>query len=236
MRPWLAVLLKSLFGVVVFTATVGGWAAVQHHNAMHTPLPDAGGRQGACVVWFVGSSSIARWSTLAADMEPWIVHNRGVGGSFLPELTQRFANEPPVTPPQAIVFYGGDNDIAKGQDPATVAAGFEQFLAAKTAKMPAVPMLTLSVKPGPKRWSMRPRQQAYDAAMRRAAARVPGLTYVDASAGLLVDGRPGPFFQDDGVHLNAAGYRVWTKAVRAALGSALPRTVVNQCARRHVRI
>lgn len=232
-HPWLAILLKSSFGLLIFTATVGGWAAMQHRAAMHTPLPDAGGRQGACAIWFVGSSSFYRWTTLAEDMRPWIVHNRGVGGAFLPELRQRFANEGPVTPPQGIVFYAGDNDIAKGESEQQVEGEFRQFVLAKMARMPAVPMLVLSVKPSPERWSMRPIQTAYDAAMRRMAAGTPSLTYVPASAGLLVDGRPGPFFVEDGVHLNAAGYRVWAKAVHAALTATLPRRIAESCTHRH---
>jgi hypothetical protein len=233
--PALAAVAKLLFGVAVFTATVGGWAAVQHRNAMHTPLPDAGGRQGACALWFVGSSSFARWSTIGTDMGPWIVHNRGVGGAFLPELIQRFANEGPVTPPQAIVFYAGDNDIAKGKDPATAAREFREFVAVKMARMPDVPMLTLSVKPSPKRWAMRPVQHVYDVAMQQTAARTPNLLFVDATSGLLVNGRPGPFFIEDGIHMNAVGYRVWAAVVRTALLEALPRTVVEQCTSRHGR-
>jgi len=114
--------LKALFGLAVFSVTVGSWAAMQHRAAMHTPLPDADGPGGPCVVWFVGSSSFFRWTTLRSDLAPWTVHNRGVGGAFLSELRQRFANEDPVTPPQAIVFYGGDNDIANGATAADAAA------------------------------------------------------------------------------------------------------------------
>lgn len=228
-RPWATTLLKTLFGVAVFSATVSGWAAMQYRAAMHAPLPGADGRQGACVVWFIGSSSIHQWTTLGADMRPWVVHNRGVGGAFLPDLRQRFANEGPVTPPQGIVFYAGDNDIANGASAAAVAGEFGQFVAAKMARMPAVPMLALSIKPSPTRWSLRPIQKTYDAAMRRLAAQTPALTLVDASAGLLVDGRPGPYFVEDGVHLNAAGYRVWAKAVHAALESTLPPRVVERC-------
>ena len=231
---WPATVLKTLFGLFVFTATVSAWAAMQHRAAMHTPLPDAGGRQGACAIWFVGSSSFHRWTTLPGDMRPWIVHNRGVGGAFLPELRQRFANEGPVPPPQAIVFYAGDNDIAKGQTAASAEAEFHRFVDAKMAKMPAVPMLLLSVKPSPKRWSLRSVQAAYDAAMKRTAAQTPSLFFVDASAGLLTDGKPGPYFVEDGVHMNPAGYRVWAKAVHHALGSMLPRQVVDECARRRV--
>lgn len=231
MSPVPAVLLKTVFGLAVFSATVSGWAAMQYRAAMHTPLPGAGGPPGACVVWFVGSSSFFRWTNLASDMRPWSVRNRGVGGAYLPELIQRFANEGAVTPPQAIVFYAGDNDIAKGLSAADAAGEFQQFLAAKMAKMPRVPMLVLSIKPSPERWPMRTAQLRYDRTMQRLAARTPALGFVDASAGLLVDRTPGPFFVEDGVHLNAQGYRIWARAIRHALDRALPRRVVDGCGR-----
>jgi lysophospholipase L1-like esterase len=225
----LATFWKILGGVVVFAAIVGGWTAAQHYQRMHQPLPDAGGRQGRCVLWFVGSSSIARWKTLAADMAPWITHNRGVGGAFLPELRQRFANEADPVSPDAIIFYGGDNDIAKGQSAADTADQFRQFVAAKMTKMPDVPMLAIGVKPSPTRWAMRGTQLEFDRAVNQTAAHTPHLTFLDASTGLLINGRPGPFFEPDGIHLSTAGYRVWAGVVHKALVKMLPPDTVTKC-------
>jgi hypothetical protein len=226
-RP-LAVLLKTLFGVMVFSVSVGGWAAFQSYVKMHEPLPNGQGRQGRCVLWFVGSSSIYRWTTLADDMAPWITRNRGVAGAFLPELRQRFANENAPVLPDAIIFYGGDNDIANGET-ATAADEFRRFVAVKMAKMPAVPMFVISIKPSPARWLKRPVQLAFDQAVRDTARHTRNLTFVDASAGLLVGGQPGPFFEKDRIHLSAAGYRVWAASVHEALVVSMPRGAVNRC-------
>lgn len=76
---------------------------------------------------------------------------------------------------------------------------------------------------------MRSVQLAYDRAVQDMAAHSPNLTFVDASNGLLIGGKPGPFFVSDGVHLSADGYRVWTQVVRGALGTHLPRGVVDKC-------
>jgi lysophospholipase L1-like esterase len=205
-RP-LAVLLKTLVGVMVFSVSVGGWAAFQSYVKMHEPLPNGQGRQGRCVLWFVGSSSIYRWTTLADDMAPWITRNRGVAGAFLPELRQRFANENAPVLPDAIIFYGGDNDIANGET-ATAA---------------------ISIKPSPARWLKRPVQLAFDQTVRDTARHTRNLTFVDASAGLLVGGQPGPFFEKDRIHLSAAGYRVWAASVHDALVVSMPRGAVNRC-------
>jgi lysophospholipase L1-like esterase len=226
-----ATILKTMFGLLVFCAVFGGWYGAQTYARMHEPLPDAGGRQGQCVVWFLGSSSINRWTSLAEDMAPWIVHNRGVGGAFVPELRQRFANEDVPVPPEAIVFYAGENDIANGESAAHAAAQFRRFLDVKMAKLPSVPLLVLSTKPSPGRWPMRTEQLAYDGALRNMAAHHPDLTFVDAAQAFLVNGRPGPFYADDGVHLNGAGYRAWVPIVRHALATHLPREAVDRCLR-----
>jgi len=65
-------------------------------------------------VLFVGSSSIVMWKT--RDYFPGLkVINRGFGGSQIAEVSY-FADRI-VFPykPKAIVFYAGDNDIAKGK-------------------------------------------------------------------------------------------------------------------------
>jgi hypothetical protein len=226
-----ATILKILLGLTVFSAIVGGWLVLQHRVKMHTPLPDAEGPQGGCVLWFIGSSSIHRWVTLEQDMRPWISHNRGVEGAMLPELRQRFANEKVSARPDAMVFYVGNNDIADRKSAAETAAQFRQLVATEMAKMPGVPMFTISVKPSPTRWPLRDVQVAFDQHVRQLAMRLGNLIFVDASAGLLSDGRPGPFFLEDGVHLNPAGYRVWAGAIHDALVEHLPAPATQHCAK-----
>src|SRR3981189_2596833 len=61
---------------------------------------------------FTGSSSIARWETLAEEMKPLDVINRGFGGSQYSDLNQ-FAKRIVIAyPPRAVVIYEGDNDLA----------------------------------------------------------------------------------------------------------------------------
>ena len=44
--------------------------------------------------------------------------------------------------------------------------------------------------------------------------------FVDVAPSLLIGGRPGPYYVEDGIHLNEAGYRTWGGAVRRALDAA----------------
>jgi hypothetical protein len=80
-------------------------------------------------VVFTGSSTIRLWKTLAKDMAPLPVLNRGFGGAHLAHVT-RFA--PRIVLPYApreVVLYCGDNDLGAwtGKTSATIVADFESF-------------------------------------------------------------------------------------------------------------
>jgi hypothetical protein len=64
------------------------------------------------VVVFVGSSSIRLWSTLAADMAPVPVLNRGFGGSGLYDAIHHCERLVDVHAPSLVVVFSGTNDLA----------------------------------------------------------------------------------------------------------------------------
>src|SRR5207253_1447860 len=68
-----------------------------------------------CQVLFVGSSSIVKWKeTLASDMAPMPVIDRGFGGSHIEYVNRWFDEIVAPHRPRAIVFYAGENDIDAG--------------------------------------------------------------------------------------------------------------------------
>lgn len=216
----------------VSAAILGGWTLVRGRDAAFAvaDLPDDTA-PGSCAVWFIGSSSIHRWTTLGADMRPWTAHNRGVDGATIREVTTRFLHAPPVERPQAIVFYGGDNDIAYGETAAAAIADLRLFLSAEARRMGDLPVFLLSLKPSPARWNLLAEQTAYNAAARSIAAASPTIGFIDIAPRMLRAGRPGPYYVADGTHMNAAGYAIWTDAVRRALARRLPKTIVRACSR-----
>jgi lysophospholipase L1-like esterase len=224
---------KILFAAVVFFGVTGGfivWQARQFAAAdAAAPLPEAGGDGGRCMLWVVGSSSMRRWASLERDLKPWATRNRSIGGATLDELNTRFENEAHPQPPEAIIFYAGENDIAFGGTADAAIREFNRFMAAKVRKLGSIPVLAVSVKPSPTRWKNRPEQERFNAALARLAAGRDDLAYVDVASQMLVDGRPGPFFDEDGIHLNDEGYRVWARTVRLAVNHDLPRTLVRSC-------
>ena len=81
------------------------------------------------VIVFTGSSSIRLWHTLAADMNPLNVVNRGFGGSQISQVN-RFADRI-ILPyhPRAVVLYAGDNDLTwSKKSPEVVLSDFKRFV------------------------------------------------------------------------------------------------------------
>ncbi|MBN2290312.1 MAG: hypothetical protein JXQ83_13340 [Candidatus Glassbacteria bacterium] len=106
------------------------------------------------VIVFIGSSSIRGWHSLAEDFSPLKVINRGFGGSQTSDAL--YYADRIVIPykPGRIVLYEGDNDIAAGKTPETVAADFRKFVAKIHRALPGTPVYFISVKPSLSRWSL----------------------------------------------------------------------------------
>ncbi len=167
---------------------------------------------------FVGSSSIRRWDTLAKDMTPFPVVQRGFGGSKLFDACY-WANQllAPHPEPSCVVVFSGTNDI-RGKQPKSAAQVHEYFeLLVRTARdiHPNTPICYLAITPTLARAEHRAIVDAANALVRATCDADPGLEFIDPVPDLLdADGVPDArFFQADRLHLNAAGYRVWTKHV-----------------------
>jgi lysophospholipase L1-like esterase len=170
-----------------------------------------------CGFLFVGSSSIRFWQTLAADMAPLPVINRGFGGSTVADVDYYFDRV--VTPyrPRAIIFYAGENDLAFGKSPADVAADFARFMDLKTKALGATPVWFISVKPSKLRWAQLAQQARVNAAVRAQAAKRKDLHYIDVVPAMIAGGKPKQIFIADGLHMTPDGYVLWTTAVRPVL-------------------
>ncbi len=224
----LAVMGKLSVAAGVFASTLLAWAWAEPAIVNRTPLPGGGATRGDCAIWFVGSSTVNKWRDMDRDMAPWATYNRGVDGALLDQLSQRLAHDAAAPAPTAIVVYSGENDIAAGASATTAASGVEHMVTALHARMPATHLFVVATKPSPGRWSFRAEQQRFDRVMRD----WPGATFIDVANTLLVAGRPGPFYQPDGIHLSRPGYVRWSGRVRAAVERALPRATVARCTTR----
>jgi lysophospholipase L1-like esterase len=168
---------------------------------------------------FVGSSSILFWETLADDMAPMPVLNRGFGGSTILNVTH-FADRI-VLPyePSTIVFYAGDNDVFFGLSGDCTFVDFEAFVAHIREAAPNTPIYYISIKPSPARWALWEEMQQANALIEALATIDSTLFFIDVSEAMLDQrGQPiGELFGEDGLHMNAAGYQLWASIVQPRL-------------------
>jgi lysophospholipase L1-like esterase len=173
------------------------------------PLPGA--------VVFYGSSSVRLWASLADDFPDLTVVNAGFGGSTLAACAH-FA-ERLVVPlrPRSLLVYAGDNDLGDGRSPADVLGSFRALTARLDQHLPGLRLGFLSIKPSPARWPLLGAIREANRLIREELTRRTGAFFIDLVAPMLgADGRPRvELYAEDGLHLSAAGYRLWREVVEA---------------------
>ena len=156
---------------------------------------------------FVGSSSIRLWDTLAEDMAPLPVMNRGFGGSQLSHVIH-FADRTVIHyRPRAVVLYAGDNDLDErtGKTADDVVRDFETFKDLVHSYVPDARVYYLSIKPSRMRWARWPEQAKANAAIAALCAGDPRLAlhrHRDADARDAASRRARDLFSFDGLHLS----------------------------------
>lgn len=169
--------------------------------------------QGAAL--FIGSSSIRFWSTLARDFPNTAVINRGFGGCQMDDVLY-FADRILIPyRPRIVVVYAGDNDLNGGLTPEQVAANFRSLVKTVEDALPRTKIAFLAIKPSPSRWHLAAAVRRTNALVQEMTTTDPNLRFIDVFTPMLgKDGTPRPeLFLEDRLHLNAAGYALWTRIV-----------------------
>ncbi|QDT52326.1 Amidohydrolase [Caulifigura coniformis] len=220
-RKALAAFAKGRTDLEKMFATVRGparWEATMkrfdQENATDAPKP--GG------VAFVGSSSMVRWNLDKSFPGKGYV-NRGFGGSQASEAVHFARRILEPLKPKVVVFYEGDNDIARGKSPEQVAADFREFVGFIHKELPDTRVVILSVKYSPSRAKSTFQHKAVNALIEAYCHEDPQCRYVDVATPLLgADGSPDPkYFVKDMLHLSDEGYAAWAKLVGPAIEEAL---------------
>jgi lysophospholipase L1-like esterase len=162
---------------------------------------------------FVGSSSIRRWETLAADFPGLPVLNRGFGGSTLYEVNHYVPRIVLPYRPREVVLYAGDNEIAMGRTAQQVACDYRTVVSLVHAALPTARIVFVSVKPSPSRWSLQNTVRETNRLVRAITASDPLQTFVDVFTPMLGnDGRPrSELFVSDSLHMTPQGYAIWRR-------------------------
>ena len=169
-------------------------------------------------ILFVGSSSIRGWD-LDAYFSGLPVINRGFGGSQIADSVE-FADRI-ILPyrPKVIVLYAGDNDVNAGKGPRQVLADYKAFVAKVHRSLPGTRIVFIAIKPSISRWKLVGKMREANRLIREVTEKDPKLVYLDVDTPMIgPDAKPRPeLFKDDGLHLNAVGYKLWADLVRPHL-------------------
>lgn len=183
-------------------------SAYERMDATNPPPKDA--------IEFIGSSTIARWKTLAQDFAGQPVFNRGFGGSEIVDATH-FADRIIVPyAPRKIFFRSGGNDLWAGKSPEQVFTDFQEFVALVHTKLPMTEIYFISWNPSPSRWRQHEAEKTLNQMVAGFVRDKPYLKYIEAyDISLNSEGQPRPeLFVADKLHFNRAGYQLLAARVR----------------------
>jgi len=170
----------------------------------HSP-PAAG------VTLFVGSSSFRLWATLARDLAPHDVRNRGFGGARIKNIVDFARRIVLPAAPERVVLFAGSNDIHCGAPARTVLEDFRTFVAGMHEVLPRTRIAFVSITTSPARFSEMQVVLQANRLVREYVATDPRLTFIDVFP-LMLDqlGRPQPeLYLSDALHPSATGYALW---------------------------
>jgi len=174
---------------------------------------------------FAGSSSIRRWSTLASDMEPYPVIQRGYGGAKLSDFAVYADRIFSPHPCSAMVLFIA-NDITGSQQDKTPDEARKLFLyVLKTFRKshPESPVFLIAVTPTSSRWKAWPEIKKANELLREACENHRNTYFIKTDYAFLNDkGEPtDELFVDDKLHLNPEGYKIWTRIIKDELNKVL---------------
>ncbi|MBT3342680.1 MAG: hypothetical protein HN712_26715 [Gemmatimonadetes bacterium] len=187
-------------------------AAFEAADAVSMPAPRG--------ILAIGSSSIGAWhGTIERDLSPFVIIPRGFGGSVMNDVLHYVDRVVLPYRPNAILLYEGDNDVSRGISPDSIRVCFEALVARVHSALPETRFYVLSVKPSASRWHLWPQMERVNQVLLEACNLDSRLIYIDVASPFLgVDARPDSLlFRKDRLHLNSAGYQVWTAMVRPVL-------------------
>jgi lysophospholipase L1-like esterase len=181
-------------------------------------------------VVFMGNSITEAWAPLFAEQFPGKPYvGRGISGQTTPQMLVRFRQDVVALKPAVVIILGGTNDIAGNTGPSSTAMIADNLRSmTEIAQANGIRVVLASVLPVfdyPWKRGLAPA----DTIVRlnrwmKAYADSVGATYLDFHTPM-ADERQGlrAELTRDGVHPNAAGYRVMAPLAESAISSALSR-------------
>jgi len=211
--------------IAIYTDDFGELKRYREANAALKPSAPGENR-----VVFLGDSITDYWKL--EDYfpgKPYI--NRGVDGQTMPQMLVRFRQDVIALHPRVLVVLAGTNDVAGVTGPARneeIEANYASM--AELAHLHQIRVVFASVLPvnnytedAKESYSLRPRERllALNAWLKDYCAQN-GFVYLDYFSAVVDDkGLLKRDLSDDGLHPNAAGYKIMAPLAEGAIGKAL---------------
>ena len=179
---------------------------------------DATERYSSNSILFMGSSSIRLWSTLAEDMAPLPIIQRGYGGAHFRELiffVDTILNQHDLS--MVVCFVANDISQKKSdENAATILRNYNYVVKQIRKRHPKIPILQISITPSQSRWELWPKIQEVNAALKAYCETHSNMYFLDTTSHFLNEaGLPKTaLFRKDQLHLNKEGYALWTSLIR----------------------
>ena len=179
----------------------------------------------ADAVMFAGSSSIRLWSTLAADMAPYRVIQRGYGGAKLSDFAVYAERIFSPHPCKALVIFIANDIMGSPQDksPEEVKKLFLNVLKTFRKSHPSSLVFWIEITPTSSRWKVWPQITKANDLIRKECENHRNTYFISTSSAFLNEkGLPkDELFRDDKLHLNPVGYKIWTGLIKNELNKVL---------------
>lgn len=177
-------------------------------------------------ILFAGSSSIRLWSTLASDMAPYPVIQRGYGGSRLSDFAVYASRIFDPHPCKAIVLFIA-NDIPGNEtdkNPEEVLRLYKNVLKTIRKKHPSTPVFWIAITPSASRWKVWPQIKKVNTLIEESCSAEKNTYFITTEYAFLGDnGEPiDEYFRSDRLHLTEKGYAVWTEIIKSEIKKVVP--------------
>lgn len=202
------------------------WANLKRFEKENTELKTPKPNEHRIV--FMGNSITEGWKTIRPDFFANKLYvNRGIGGQTTPQMLLRFRQDVINLSPTVVVILAGINDIAGNTGPSTIEMIENNIVSmAELAKANNIKVILCSVLPAydfPWRPGLEPAEKVIKLnALLKAYAKKHRLGYVDyfsamvnKSNGLKEE------LGSDGIHPNAAGYKIMEPIIEKGIAEVL---------------
>ncbi len=168
-------------------------------------------------VAFYGSSSFRLWNTLYEDFKDYKPVNLGFGGSTLAACVWFFDRILRPYNPKLLLIYAGDNDIGDGRTGEEIFIFFKQLETEISQAFGNIPVGFISIKPSIARFNLRDQIVYTNKIIESEIKKHQNYHYINIYDRML-DSHKHPrkiYFEQDGLHLSAAGYDLWKEILSA---------------------